>query len=180
MPNQLAQSKKRMTVAEHTAVLAALEAIAKEEKLESIRRQHGVPGTDSPDARSESPETRPEALRADVERQVHGVSTGSCSNVREQARFLRRIEVFAVEVGDLAVAQRVVRKVGARVQADRPVRVPGQTEIRGVPERRLVPPGPGRVRGRQAVAPRIGRRSLRAGGGTDAEGAEEDQAGDST
>ncbi|MGV7229537.1 MAG: hypothetical protein ACQ9IQ_12845 [Nitrospirales bacterium] len=33
MPNQLAQSKKRMTVAEHTVVLAALEAIAKEENL---------------------------------------------------------------------------------------------------------------------------------------------------
>lgn len=33
MPNQLAQSKKRMTVAEHTAVLSALEVIAKTENL---------------------------------------------------------------------------------------------------------------------------------------------------
>ena len=33
MPNQLAQSKKRMTVAEETAVLAALEVIAKSDNL---------------------------------------------------------------------------------------------------------------------------------------------------
>lgn len=33
MPNQLAQSKKRMTIAEHSAVLAALQTIALDEKL---------------------------------------------------------------------------------------------------------------------------------------------------
>jgi hypothetical protein len=33
MPNQLSQSKKRMTVAEETAVLAALEVIAQADKL---------------------------------------------------------------------------------------------------------------------------------------------------
>jgi predicted DNA-binding ribbon-helix-helix protein len=33
MPNQLSQSKKRMTIAEHSAVLAALETIAKSESL---------------------------------------------------------------------------------------------------------------------------------------------------
>jgi hypothetical protein len=33
MPNQLSQSKKRMTVAEETAVLAALEVIAKADNL---------------------------------------------------------------------------------------------------------------------------------------------------
>ena len=33
MPNQLAQSKKRMTMAEETAVLAALEVIAKADNL---------------------------------------------------------------------------------------------------------------------------------------------------
>ena len=138
--------------------------VTKENEFHGIGRELRRARGDAAAGDRESPYTESNPVRTRIAIDPEHPIGITPANILQDLRFPLGIEELAVESGDVAVAERIVRDEGIdRRQAHRPAGVARKAQIGGVPKYRLVAPRPCGVGAGEPQAAGAGIGELRSG-----------------